>query len=142
MQIEVRITAETFGELIQKLNAALQEMMPAAIAQATEQAAPVEKQEDVPAEAPQRRRKNIPVDKSDARAEMDHQPAGGTLSVEAAAPPPTHDEVRALAVDVARRHERRTAIVVETLLAVAGVKTIADAPGEKLPEIRDALLAL
>lgn len=153
MQIEIRITAETFGELMQKLNAALQELMPPAIEQAASQTAGAEQEEQVPVVEPERRRRKTPVDKSDPGAKMDHQTVEQAVSepeqtpsaavvAESPAPVRTADEVRKLALDVAQRHSGRTTAVVEAIVKVAGVKTLAEVPAEKLSDLYDTLQAL
>ena len=153
MQIEIRITAETFGELMQKLNAALQELMPAAIEQAASEAAGGEQKEQVPVVEPERRRRKTPVDKSDPGAKTDHQaveqavcepePASSPANAaESPAQAPTAEEVRKLALNVAQRHSGRTTVVVEAIVRVAGVKTLAEVPAEKLSDLYDALQAL
>lgn len=154
MQIEIRITAETFGELMQKLNAALQELMPPAIEQAASEAAGAEQKEQVPVVEPDRRRRKTPVDKSDPGAKTDHQaveqavceaepePASPPKAAESPAQAPTAEEVRKLALYVAQRHSGRTTVVVEAIVRVAGVKTLAEVPAEKLSDLYDALQAL
>lgn len=140
MQIEIRITAETFSELVTKLTAALQELMPPAIEQAANEAAGAEQKEQSPVAEPERRRRKTPVDKSECPAPVVDEAAGEVT--EPAQKGPTRDEVRKLAVGVAERHSGRTTVVVEAIMRVAGVKTLAEVPSEKLGELRDALLAI
>jgi hypothetical protein len=115
--IEVTIKADTLSELHEKLRSFIAELVPPATS-----VAKIARENSPPVE-------NIPETKDEAPAPSKD-------------PEAHREELRALCVQIAAKHERRSSVVVETLQKVAGVGKVAEVPVQDLDAVEAALREL